>query len=55
MAEEFFADWVIAQGYTVFQDWTSFYNEEDFRVDVQPDGYICIWENDGDATAVYVP
>jgi hypothetical protein len=55
VAEEFFADWAIDDGYTVFEDWTSFYNEEDFRVDVQPDGYICIWENDGDATAVYVP
>jgi hypothetical protein len=55
VAEEFFADWAIDDGYTVFQDWTSFYNKEDFRVDVQPDGYICIWENGGDATAVYVP
>jgi hypothetical protein len=55
VAEEFFADWAIDDGYTVFEDWTSFYNEEDYRVDVQPDGFICIWENDGYATAVYVP
>jgi hypothetical protein len=58
LAEEFFVAVIRSLeivGYSVYEDSTWFFNQEDFRVDIQPDGYICIWDNDGDATTVYVP
>jgi hypothetical protein len=59
-AEDYFADLTSLLGYAVFEDWSSFYNYEPDReepiispVSCEPDFYY--WQNDGNATAVYVP
>jgi len=49
-AENDLASLAMSKGYSVFEDWTSFYNEEDYRYE----GNL-IYFNNGDATAVYIP
>lgn len=51
-AENDFASIAIDDGYTVFEDWANFYNNEPYN-DSRDPGHI--WLNNGNATTVYVP